>query len=49
MHIFTVGQFSQATFPAASATVPYPEAVNITIGDGFYQVVQWLPPGWSSI
>ncbi|KAH9481594.1 Beta-glucuronidase [Psilocybe cubensis] len=37
-------QFSQATFPAISATVPYPEASSIIVGDGFYEAAQFLPP-----
>ncbi|KAF8150688.1 glycoside hydrolase family 79 protein [Crassisporium funariophilum] len=36
-------QFSQTLFPAVSATVPYPEASNITVGDGFYGAAQFLP------
>ncbi|KII84460.1 glycoside hydrolase family 79 protein [Plicaturopsis crispa FD-325 SS-3] len=38
-------QFSQTKFPAETATVPYPEASNITVGDGFYSAVAHLPPG----
>ncbi|PPQ90810.1 hypothetical protein CVT25_012130 [Psilocybe cyanescens] len=37
-------QFSQATFPAVSATVPYPEATSIIVGDGYYETAQFLPP-----
>ncbi|PFH52890.1 glycoside hydrolase family 79 protein [Amanita thiersii Skay4041] len=36
-------QFSEATFPDPSATVPYPEAVSVKVGDGYYQVTQFLP------
>ncbi|TFK70312.1 glycoside hydrolase family 79 protein [Pluteus cervinus] len=38
-------QFSQTTFPAVTSTVPYPEATNITVGNGYYQAVQFLPNG----
>ncbi|KAF9522314.1 hypothetical protein CPB83DRAFT_911422 [Crepidotus variabilis] len=37
-------QFSQATFPAPSANVPYPEATKIAVGDGYYQSAKFLPP-----
>ncbi|KAF9048430.1 glycoside hydrolase family 79 protein [Panaeolus papilionaceus] len=37
-------QFSQAIFPPISATMPYPEATNITVGDGYYQTAKFLPP-----
>ncbi|KAF5327444.1 hypothetical protein D9619_004448 [Psilocybe cf. subviscida] len=33
-----------AIFPAVTATVPYPEATNITVGDGFYAAAKFLPP-----
>ncbi|KAF4596450.1 Glycoside hydrolase family 79 protein [Pleurotus pulmonarius] len=38
-------QFAQAIFPAASATVPYPEATNITVGNSYYLTARFLPPG----
>ncbi|KJA26227.1 glycoside hydrolase family 79 protein [Hypholoma sublateritium FD-334 SS-4] len=37
-------EFAEDIFPAVTATVPYPEATNITVGDGFYQAAQFLPP-----
>ncbi|PPQ75253.1 hypothetical protein CVT24_007431 [Panaeolus cyanescens] len=36
--------FSQAIFPSITPTVPYPEATNITVGDGYYQTAKFLPP-----
>jgi len=42
---YILAQYSDAVFPAYTATVPYPEASNITVGDGFYQIVEHLPPG----
>ncbi|KAF9024934.1 glycoside hydrolase family 79 protein [Hymenopellis radicata] len=38
-------QFSNATFPDPTATVPYPEALNISVGDGYYQAARFLPAG----
>lgn len=38
-------QYSSAVFPPFTTTVPYPEASNITVGDGFYSIVSHLPPG----
>ncbi|KAF9000674.1 glycoside hydrolase family 79 protein [Cyathus striatus] len=38
-------EFSQAIFPAPSSTVPYPEATNITVGNGYYETAKFLPPG----
>lgn len=38
-------KFSETIFPDISTTVPYPEAQNITVGDGFYQAAQFLPSG----
>jgi hypothetical protein len=38
-------QFSEAIFPASTPTVPYPEASNVTVGNGFYQAVANLPSG----
>jgi hypothetical protein len=40
-------QFSEDIFPAVTSTVPYPEATNITVGDGFYEAAQFLPPSQS--
>jgi hypothetical protein len=37
-------QTPQVVFPAPSSTVPYPEAINITVGDAYYQSVEHLPP-----
>ncbi|KAJ3510881.1 hypothetical protein NLJ89_g4418 [Agrocybe chaxingu] len=37
-------EFAQLIFPAPSATVPYPEATNITVGDGYYATAKFLPP-----
>ncbi|KAJ7903723.1 glycoside hydrolase family 79 protein [Mycena olivaceomarginata] len=38
-------QYAQDIFPAPTAIVPYPEALNITVGDSFYQIAQHLPRG----
>ena len=38
-------QLSIGIFPPSTAIVPYPEAVNLTVGDGFYQCVANLLPG----
>ncbi|KAK7032967.1 glycoside hydrolase family 79 protein [Favolaschia claudopus] len=38
-------KYAEALFPAPSATVPYPEATNITVGNGFYQLIQRMPRG----
>ncbi|KAI0027404.1 hypothetical protein K488DRAFT_61654 [Vararia minispora EC-137] len=35
----------QTIFPAISTTVPYPEATNITVGQGFYDLAANLPSG----
>ncbi|KAF8905059.1 hypothetical protein CPB84DRAFT_1814293 [Gymnopilus junonius] len=32
-------QFSQASFPLPSVTVPYPEATEIVVGDTYYQTI----------
>ncbi|RDB31001.1 Beta-glucuronidase [Hypsizygus marmoreus] len=37
-------QTTQTVFRAITATVPYPEALNITVGDAFYNAAQFLPP-----
>ena len=41
-------QFSEIKFPAVSATVPYPEATNITVGDAYYEAAKFLPPSANS-
>lgn len=38
-------QFNEDIFPAITATVPYPEASNITVGGGFYDLASMLPSG----
>ncbi|KAF7297828.1 hypothetical protein MKEN_01406600 [Mycena kentingensis (nom. inval.)] len=38
-------QFSQVVPVAPSAATPYPEASEIIVGDGFYQVAEHLPSG----
>ena len=38
-------QFSEAIFPAPSAKIPYPEAINISVGDAFFATAQFLPSG----
>ena len=38
-------QYSSAIFPPPTTLVPYPEASNITVGDGFYGTVSHLPRG----
>ncbi|EIM91055.1 uncharacterized protein STEHIDRAFT_128057 [Stereum hirsutum FP-91666 SS1] len=38
-------QVSEDIFPAITATVPYPEATNITVGNGFYDLASMLPSG----
>ncbi|KAF9446613.1 glycoside hydrolase family 79 protein [Macrolepiota fuliginosa MF-IS2] len=37
-------QVPQLIFPAPSTTMPYPEALNVTVGDAYYQAAQFLPP-----
>ena len=37
----------EATFPPSDATTPYPEASSILVGDGFYELIKFLPPGTS--
>ncbi|KAF8349020.1 glycoside hydrolase family 79 protein [Amanita rubescens] len=36
-------QFSATTFPPYTTTVPYPEANNISVGNGYYQTARFLP------
>ncbi|KAG7446126.1 glycoside hydrolase family 79 protein [Guyanagaster necrorhizus] len=38
-------EFSEAIFPDFSTTVPYPEATNVTVGDGYYETARFLPSG----
>lgn len=38
-------QFSTAVFPPYTTSVPYPEAINISVGDAYYQTAQFLLPG----
>ncbi|KAJ7931346.1 glycoside hydrolase family 79 protein [Mycena leptocephala] len=38
-------EYAQDIFPAPTAIVPYPEALNITVGNSFYQIAQHLPRG----
>ncbi|PBK65665.1 glycoside hydrolase family 79 protein [Armillaria solidipes] len=38
-------EFSEAIFPDVSTVVPYPEATNLTVGDGYYQTARFLPSG----
>ncbi|KAG6812433.1 hypothetical protein H0H92_002899 [Tricholoma furcatifolium] len=37
--------FAEDIFPAYTATTPYPEANNITIGNSYYETARFLPPG----
>ncbi|THV02264.1 hypothetical protein K435DRAFT_817806 [Dendrothele bispora CBS 962.96] len=36
---------AQLDIPGPSSDVPYPEASNVTVGDGFYEAARFLPPG----
>ncbi|KZT42000.1 glycoside hydrolase family 79 protein [Sistotremastrum suecicum HHB10207 ss-3] len=36
---------SQTIFPADSVSNPYPEASNVTVGDGYYALSRFLPSG----
>ncbi|KAJ6577249.1 glycoside hydrolase family 79 protein [Mycena capillaripes] len=38
-------EYAEDIFPAPTAIVPYPEALNITVGDSFYHIAQHLPKG----
>ena len=38
-------EYATDIFPAITATVPYPEATNITAGQGFYNLASHLPSG----
>ncbi|KAF8734682.1 hypothetical protein AX14_003112 [Amanita brunnescens Koide BX004] len=36
-------EFAVDEFPSYTATVPYPEASNISVGDGYYRTARFLP------
>ncbi|KDR78669.1 hypothetical protein GALMADRAFT_244156 [Galerina marginata CBS 339.88] len=38
-------KYATATFKAPTAATPYFEASNVIVGDGFYQVADFVPPG----
>ncbi|EJD00646.1 uncharacterized protein FOMMEDRAFT_22402 [Fomitiporia mediterranea MF3/22] len=38
-------QFSETIFPTPSASMPYPEATNITVGQKYYNLASHLPRG----
>lgn len=38
-------EFSSLIFPDSTAVTPYPEASNVTVGQGFYNIVAHLPKG----
>lgn len=38
-------QFEEDIFPAPTPVTPYPEATNITVGQGFYDIISHLPEG----
>ncbi|KAJ7158933.1 glycoside hydrolase family 79 protein [Mycena filopes] len=38
-------QFNEDIFPAPTAIVPYPEALNITVGNAYYHLASRLPEG----
>ncbi|KAI5118995.1 hypothetical protein M0805_004405 [Coniferiporia weirii] len=38
-------QLSETIFPAITASVPYPEASNITVGENYYKLASRLPRG----
>ncbi|KAG6373312.1 glycoside hydrolase family 79 protein [Boletus reticuloceps] len=38
-------EYEEDIFPASSSVSPYPEASNITVGQGFYDVISHLPFG----
>lgn len=38
-------KISSTIFPAYTTTTPYPEATNITVGNGFYDLAAQLPAG----
>ncbi|KAJ7773034.1 glycoside hydrolase family 79 protein [Mycena metata] len=38
-------KYNEDIFPAPTAIVPYPEALNITVGNGYYLIASHLPRG----
>ncbi|KAG1718364.1 glycoside hydrolase family 79 protein [Suillus paluster] len=38
-------EYEEDIFPASTAITPYPEATNITVGQGFYDIISHLPQG----
>lgn len=38
-------QYEEDIFPASTPVTPYPEATNITVGQGFYDIISDLPFG----
>ncbi|KAG1882085.1 glycoside hydrolase family 79 protein [Suillus subluteus] len=38
-------EYEEDIFPPSSAITPYPEATNITVGQGFYDIISHLPNG----
>ena len=46
-HFYLPYQISQLEFPDPTVINPYPEATTIIIGDGYYRLARFLPPGSS--
>ncbi|KAJ6544845.1 glycoside hydrolase family 79 protein [Mycena vulgaris] len=38
-------KYAETIFPPPTAIVPYPEALNITVGNSYYQIAHHLPKG----
>ncbi|KAN0093122.1 glycoside hydrolase family 79 protein [Tylopilus felleus] len=38
-------EYQEDIFPASTPITPYPEATNITVGQGFYDIISHLPSG----
>ncbi|EIW84140.1 glycoside hydrolase family 79 protein [Coniophora puteana RWD-64-598 SS2] len=38
-------EYEEDIFPNSTAVTPYPEATNITVGQGFYDIISHLPAG----
>ncbi|KAJ7127183.1 glycoside hydrolase family 79 protein [Mycena epipterygia] len=38
-------EYAETIFPAFTAIVPYPEALNITVGNAYYHIASHLPQG----
>lgn len=38
-------EYAEDIFPPSSTITPYPEATNITVGQGFYDIISHLPNG----